>query len=415
MGASVSWALPTLAPPMDLAHPPLVELGWMTVGRLDDVDVRAVEAAKARMLAYFQETFPSFQWSMPLVRRDEVEASGRVEPVLLIDHAIIERDVRQWDYALVITGADLKSYDKPFTLGTPSRAVSVAALSTLRIDPAATSVALGEDQRHVRFTQRLYALALHLVGHLAGLPHSATEGEEDVMCDVQAVSDLDTRRGYAPEAVAALHTAFADVADLRLEEAGFDQQHPVVFYGRVLRQNGYEIAAAVAAIRPWQFPFRLSRLTTAAVSTMLVLVTTAEAWELGMSQSPAFVALLSLTALAGTTYYTLHRQALFIRRRSRRLSEQRAISNLSVTLAVAFGMATTYALLFAGTFTLGSLLFNAALVEGWAASIEGAIGARHYLVLSGFVALLGITIGALGASFEEQGYVRHVAFVDEET
>ena len=37
------------------------------------------------------------------------------------------------------------------------------------------------------------------------------------------------------------------------------------------------------------------------------------------------------------------------------------------------------------------------------------------LAFAGFVAALGLGVGALGGSFEDQTYFRHVAYVDEET
>jgi hypothetical protein len=35
--------------------------------------------------------------------------------------------------------------------------------------------------------------------------------------------------------------------------------------------------------------------------------------------------------------------------------------------------------------------------------------------MCGFVATLGVVLGALGASFESENYFRHVVLVDEET
>jgi hypothetical protein len=52
---------------------------------------------------------------------------------------------------------------------------------------------------------------------------------------------------------------------------------------------------------------------------------------------------------------------------------------------------------------------------GWAASLNGEIQAVHYVVLAAFVASLGLLIGALGASFEQHYYFRHVTYIDEET
>ena len=84
-------------------------------------------------------------------------------------------------------------------------------------------------------------------------------------------------------------------------------------------------------------------------------------------------------------------------------------------LAVSIGMATTYALLFAGTLGLTVLLFDRAILAGWASSLGEDIALRHIVSFAGFVAAIGLAVGALGASFEEQTYFRHVALVDEET
>ena len=54
-------------------------------------------------------------------------------------------------------------------------------------------------------------------------------------------------------------------------------------------------------------------------------------------------------------------------------------------------------------------------MDGWAASLGRPVGHDEVLAFAGFVAALGILVGALGASFEDQTYFRHVAYVDEET
>ena len=78
-------------------------------------------------------------------------------------------------------------------------------------------------------------------------------------------------------------------------------------------------------------------------------------------------------------------------------------------------MGTTYAMLFVVSLVLAWLIYPGAVVESWTPSLGRSPTAGHYLALSGFVAVLGLIIGALGASFEPRGYFRHVALVDEET
>ncbi|ARA92452.1 hypothetical protein AWN76_004225 [Rhodothermaceae bacterium RA] len=392
----------------------LIEVGWVLAGRLDAVDVQAVEAARSRVLRLLEAQFPAFTWRMPLVLRREFDRSSPLEPVKLLDLGVQERDTRHWDFALVITDSDLRSYYKPYALGTPSQAVSVAALSTARIDPAAASELVGEEERTERLARRVVSLALHLFGHLNDLPHEEDD-PADFMYDLKTVTDLDRMVRFGPEGANRLEEALQDVADVRLEETGRHRNNALLFYLRVILLGWADILAAVGEIRPWQFPFWFSRLTTAAASTLTVLLLTAEAWDLGMSQPTARVVGVSLLALVGTSAYIIWRQQLLLRRQRRGLGEQRVVSNVSISLAVLFGMFTMYVLLFGTTLGLTRLFFSPHLVEGWAASLDGVVYLSHYLNLAAFVASLGIIIGALGASFEEQNYFRHVAFVNEET
>jgi hypothetical protein len=77
-------------------------------------------------------------------------------------------------------------------------------------------------------------------------------------------------------------------------------------------------------------------------------------------------------------------------------------------------MLTTYGCLFLGALLLCVLFFQQPLIAGWAASLDGAVSTTHYLILSAFVASFGLLIGALGASFEQHYYFRHVTYIDEE-
>ena len=43
------------------------------------------------------------------------------------------------------------------------------------------------------------------------------------------------------------------------------------------------------------------------------------------------------------------------------------------------------------------------------------LGWQRILALAGTVTVIGLSIGALGASIEDQTTFRHVAFIDEET
>lgn len=399
----------------DRTRPP-IELGWVLVGRLPTTDREAAETARERMQETLDDAFPGYDWRIPVVEREGPGGgaeTGRVEPVQLLDLGVRERQAKGWDFALVITGADLACFEKPFALGTPSRSLSVAVASTARIDPRASGRGRSDGERAEIMAHRLQALVLHLFGHLNELGHS--EDPESWMFDLGTVTDLDRMRRFSSGNVDELGRELEEVADLRLEEErGAGRQGRVRFYLRVLRHNRDDILDSVRRSRPWQFPLRFSRLTAAAFSALLILMMTAEAWDLGMSQDPLLVAVLSAVILVGGSGYLLRRQGLLVRREVPRLTELAVVGNVSTVISVVFGMLTTYAALFGVTLLLGRTLYRPRLVTAWATSVE-SVGWSHYLVLAGFVACLGLLIGALGASFEGQSYFRHVAWVDEET
>ena len=60
-------------------------------------------------------------------------------------------------------------------------------------------------------------------------------------------------------------------------------------------------------------------------------------------------------------------------------------------------------------------LFSRRIVDAWTGLAPTGATFSHFLALCGFIATVAILIGALGASFEAEGYFRHVALVDEET
>ena len=391
----------------------LIEIGWVIVGPIEETDKKAVLQARDMLLAYCCNTFAAFTWRMPVVEREGWGLSYPLEPVALLEYGMIERDVRHWDFVLMVTDIDLASHYKPYAFGALSRSVDIGLMSTARLDPQAAKLNAAANERSAVMSRRLCALALHLFGHLNGLLHH--DDADGYMYDIQTVEDLD-RMDHFPDAQAQrLEANLREVADLRLEEESASANaNPLAFYALGVWRGRMDILRAIQQAKPWQFPFRLSRLTTAAVSALLILLMTAEVWELGMSQSLGRVSSLSCVALGVTCIYILRRQRLLMRREMTPLSEQAVAANISVIAVVCLGMLTTYGVLFAGAFGFSALFFQPELVAGWAASLNGGIATIHYLILSAFLASVALLIGALGASFEQHYYFRHITYIDEE-
>ena len=395
---------------------PDVVVGWVQAGPLDDDQREAFKLARELVREALRSELPGFAWAFPFVRRrDLVAGDAQVEPVDLLDIGATERRVLGWDFAVVVSAADLHARFRPFALATPSQALDVAALSLARLDPVTRERGLTPEERTARFAHRIAALALHSFGHLNGLDHDDTVGA--VMHPPRATTDLDdSTLTFTPTNRAEIEAEVADVADPRMEEeTAFERLGDVAFAVRAVVLNWSDVADTVLQIRPWRFPFQLSKLTTAAFSTLVVLVMTAEAWDLGTRQPAGLVAALSAVAITGTSTYLVRKQGLLARRHGHSRTEQQVVQAASILLALGLGMSTTWVLLFGTTVLVRVLFFDPAILGGWAASLGGPVEFHHVLAFAGFVAALGLGVGALGGSFEDQTYFRHVAYVDEET
>lgn len=424
---------------------PVVEVGWLLVGAFDKALDQSARRARGIFVRQMREAFPQFEWRVPLVTLGGLRGEGvnaGVEPVALLDAALEEREAHRWDFAIAIWPGELVGYERNAPLGAPSSAVGCAVLSAGRLwESCEDTNDKACRRRSIEVTStRIAHLSAHLLGHLVGIGHVGEP--HGFMHPPHTVHDLDRMTGYTPATVADLRDELADVADPRLEEkAEIDADAPARssafarFAGRAGRlkfallaawQNLDDVWRIVARIKPWQIPRRLGRLTAAAASSLVILLMTAETWEAGMSQPAWRAAILSLAGLTIASGYVIHRQRLLIPEprdghphlvrhdRPARLSEQRSVGNVAVSLAVVFGMITTYAALFIASLLIAWCFYPPSVVESWAASVPRPVVFGRYLILSAFVASLCLLIGALGAGFEPRGYVRHVAYVDEE-
>jgi predicted Zn-dependent protease len=392
-------------------HRPLVEIGWVLVGAFDKIDEAAIRTARERTREYLRQVLPQFSWRMPIIMRADPDPTAvHAEPIHLIDLAVVERQSKGWDFVLVFTAADLQALNKQYTFGTPSSGLDAAAISTARLDPAAQRSVVRKSEREAVLSNRIWALFLHLLGDLVGLEH--TSRADSPMRVLYVPEDLDLVRGYSDQELAVLANKLTVVADLRLEETIESPLGRWRFTLKVVMRAGGEIWAAVWRNQPWTLVWHLSKFTAAALSTLLLLLFTAEVWDVGVRMPLAGVGFSLLVALGFTTIFVVTRQRLLTRRNHQHLTEQVVVTNLAIVLTI-FGAMLTLALLLI-SLGLGIIwLVPDTLSVRWTG--YEALSWQHNLALAGTVTVIGLSIGALGASIEDQTTFRHVAFIDEET
>lgn len=392
------------------ARPP-IEIGVVMAGEPDSSRWHLVHAATAETRSSMQKWFPEFEWVFRMVDRPALSTETRVESSQLLLEADNERDLNQWDFVLLVTPSELIGRYRPFVLAALSRPFDAAILSTARIIQSQRDEQSTESKAILQ--NRICTLMLHALGHLGGLPQS--DDAQRLLFHPDDAANLDPMSHFTDGELEELNRAFTEIADTRLEERS-NTSGVVGFYSNAIWINREEIGEAVFAARPWEFPRRLSRLTTAAVSAVAVLLMTAEGWDLGLSQSLGTLTILALGSLFMTTLFVASRQRLFVRRRKRR-AEQTVVLQASALLIVLLGLLTTWCFTFLLCGIASFLFFPDSLISSWAGSnqlAESDLGWWAIGKMSFFTASIGLLIGSLGASFEEQHHFQHVIYVDEE-
>lgn len=400
---------------MRSGEPGLIEIGVIVTGALDRPDSLAASQAIAQTREYLSNQYPQFRFEFPTIRRPEFATEQRVEPSRLLQQAVEDRNARGWDFAFVLTGGELVGNYSPYCFAALSRPTDAAVFSLSLIDPNVIDTG-DEDfnQRVERIASRLSRLMLHALGHLTGLAPS--DQPDNMMYRPATAAQLDRMQQLDGEQQERQQSTLCEVADQRLEESNAKSLYYPVFAMRAAWINRRDILEAIWAARPWELPGRLSGLSIASVSTLVILLMTAEAWDLGLAQSPRLIAVLMLLSLVVTTIYVTARQQLLIRR-GRQRSEQTVVMSFSALGIVTVGMLVTWLGLAAIGMCVGTALFSQALISSWASSAgwsDDASRIEAIAQMSFFCASLGLIIGSLGASFESKNYFRHVIFVDEE-
>ena len=391
----------------------LIEIGMVMIGHLNDVDREAIQRAIVSTQGQLKSIYPEFRWSLVLIEGEDIPVTLRQEPSALLRDGSGLRDARGWDFCFMFTSSELVSRYKRYALAATSNALDVAIISTNRIDPHSSDSSIDLEPRLDFLVSRITTLCLRSLGHLSGL--SSVSDDCNLMNDPSGPMALDSMKTFSADQMTEMRETLRLIADPRLEEIESSTDFSMSgFYIRSAWINRHEVLDALLQASPWEFPFRLLRLTAAALSTVMILKITAETWDLSGSLNVLRLIMVLLMTIACTTTFVTIRQGLLVSRERYLVTEQSVITNVSSVLIVLFGLLTSALVLLMISQALCFALFTDELIAHWKGVAVEQIQWLDYLKTSLVVTIMGLWIGALGATFEDQHHFRHIVFVDEE-
>ena len=335
-------------------------------------------------------------------------AAGAYAPLDFLEISIGEKLERRLPFLLVVTEVDLASSSLAYTLALPSQLTNVGIVSTKRLDPAFW----GDAADAARAADRLAALLLHTFGHLLNL--GPVEAEANYMAPVNEVQSLDLRTHFTDAQRARLHATLPRESHDR-RAAGTGRAARWRFGTHMVLVDAGSIALAVWRANPFRLVSRMPTMLAAGLSVIIVLLFSAETWDVAASVTVAQIALFSGVSLAAAAFVLYRAFALdALLGRDGRLAESTVVTAAATLASLVLTLVVLFALFGVVMYAAVVTVFPERLMESWSSGAPATTTLDH-VKLSLFLAGMGVLAGSLGGRSDSRDLVRNVLFLSEES
>ena len=345
-------------------------------------------------------------WRVHTPKPDPLGDRATRRPSEFLDEAARHMVERPYDLVVVVTDVPVTSRRDRVVPGLASPVGRVAVVSTHRLRrPVGREPTRTLDSAPVRWN------AATLVAHLLGHVLSAGHGDGGVM----APFTYDPSRRDVPSFDADVRDHLARIAERVPEESvSRGRVRRLAFHALSLARNPGTVASTVAHSNAWLIPFSLPRLSTAAVTPTLILVFSAEAWDVGLNLSDAVAVLFAAGSVVAAAVHLLYVQRLsFPRERSQVITEHMALVNVTVFCILVLAMVGLFALVGSVMLLIELAVFPPNLMTNWPSLEDPAVGLVDVVRVGVFITTLGVLSGALAGGIENRMALRHLAlFLD---
>ncbi len=254
-----------------------------------------------------------------------------------------------------------------------------------------------------------YNLLLHLIGHLFKL--SPTTKQQTVM-NSASVRDMDHKRTFSKEYLQVMKRKIDTFPNRKEAKPG--RWEALKFYLRSSYEHREDIFDTLKRSHALRIPLSLSRLTTAAMAPTLILLFSAEIWDVAFYLKDTTVWVAAVISVLISAWYlirSLHLQ--FPRRENAPLSEHAAVVNVTTFITLTLAMCGLFLLLFLSMLVLEYFIFPEDLMREWPSLDNPTVNIFDQIRLAAFISILGVVTGALAGGLESRTVIREFALFRE--
>jgi len=249
-------------------------------------------------------------------------------------------------------------------------------------------------------------LLLHLVGHVLGARHDR---------GVTAPYRFDPQRREVPAFDADVRGYLRHVASrVPQDTATRGLPRRLAFHVASIIQNPGKLFRTVVHSQAPVLALSLPKLATAAVTPALILVFSAETWDVGLHLGGPTLALFAATSvLAAAVHLMFVHNLFFPREPSQVITEHIALVNVSVFLILVVAMLGLFVLVGTIILAIELVVFPPNLMTNWPSLEDPTVGVADLVRIGAFISTLAVLSGALAGGIESRTALRHLAlFLD---
>jgi len=314
-----------------------------------------------------------------------------------------------YDLVIVVTDVPLISSRERFVPGLASPLARVAVVSTRNLRRAPRGKTRRSlDDEGLRWNTA--TLLVHLVGHLLGARHRDADG------GVMEPFQFDPERQEVPamdaEVASRLHRIAEEIPATEVRPR--NRLSRLAFHVRAALRSPGDVLQGLRNSKAPLLPLSLPKLSTAAVAPTLVIVFSAESWDVGFHMANATAAMFAVTSVLIAALYLLFAQNLsFPRKRHDVVTEHTALVNVTVFLVLVLAMVGLFALVFGIILVIELVVFPPNLMSNWPSLEDPSVGLVDLVRTGAFISTVGVLSGALAGGLENRTIVSHLAlFLD---
>jgi hypothetical protein len=253
-------------------------------------------------------------------------------------------------------------------------------------------------------------LLLHLLGHVFGARHDRAGS------GVMRPFAFDPARRQTPTFDADTGAYLRRIAQ-QIPESGtvHGRLGRLAFHISTALRHPGQILTALRNSRPFRFPLSLPKLATTAITPTVVIIFSAESWDVALHLSSATAALFAGASILAAAVHLLFVQNLvFPRRRDQPLTEHMALMNAIVFAILVAAMVGLFVLVASVMLVIEFAVFPPQLMTNWPSLENPTVGVVDRIRTAAFISTLGMLSGALAGGLENRAILRQLALFHEE-